>query len=519
MSLVAIPTQPLDKGQITRHRRPKIPSKQKRYYIELESVIFNVSRKYVCLASLGRAGQWILHQDDLYDPDIDTRPQSRSHDTSKEIPVRSLTVFGIPLPDHGLIWAGHPSHQTPSLQDIAFWKSKLVDLNNKIQQVQALNVHPHFSKDELQTLEALEQQPGHFFGIERVRRQKGLISDKIAVFNILFQLAKFGRPGQWILHNEMLYHPLIDTRPQSRRTEYVTVLHDAVFNGQTGYMVTAEPEAPLELFCDGNSSPPDLEDALYWEYLCKDLSDKLSAVERGQVQPHFTTSELQTIVTLESNSQHLFSIYARERGEHPRKFQVARTPEQHEAEKQLWMAKDRVVTEMETLWESGLAGKWVLHHQEIYLTAYDTHCRDNDADEDDANLFNVLANDNTIVQGKDIASNGPLFEDSGFGHMYWDSHFQPRPDFDDISYWEKKRAHLKALARDIVSGRLMTHNFSKSELMRISMLERTLEYKTAAMFMDEDDGEQGHVGGAANQVSSWLSEVHDSSAYETRLSM
>ncbi|CAK7229991.1 hypothetical protein SCUCBS95973_007422 [Sporothrix curviconia] len=435
MTLVILPTVPAT-SQTARHRGPHPSTQQPRCYVDIASTIIDVRRKFVCLAGLGRAGQWVLHQDRLYDPKIDTRPQLRGCMGVTEIPLRSVTVCGIPLPDHtGLIWAGPWAEQIPNFQDIAFWQEKRDELSAKIEEVQAHRVHPRFTEDELQTLEALEQQPGHFFRVERVRRQKQLASDKVAVFNILFQLAKRGRPGQWILHCEDLYHPAIDTRSNSRQRppEKNVVLRDEVFSGQTGQTGqtrTVESREPLELAWRGQGPAPDPDDVLFWQTCRRDLSDKLSAVEKGRVDAKFTAKELQTLSALESDTTHLFHIYAREREAKSKVPQVAETAVERDARAKLWMAKYRVVSAMERLGDSGLAGMWVLHHEEIYLTAYDTHFRDN--------------------------------------------------DFNNVSYWDEKLVYLEQLAEDIARGHLTAHRFSPGELMRITLLERTIEYNRAA---------------------------------------
>lgn len=162
-----------------------------------------------------------MHNEDIYHPWSDTRPGSRN-------PKNEVTISDdIMIKD--MVWAGNGP--VPNLEDNAFWDKKISDLDENIKQVKAGCVHPQFTPDELRTLEALEQQPEHLFFFAVLRRRRRTRTNKNVVFNIMFSLAALGRPGQWILHHEDLYHPCIDTRPNTRDPSNVVTIRGEPFDG------------------------------------------------------------------------------------------------------------------------------------------------------------------------------------------------------------------------------------------------------------------------------------------------
>ncbi|KIH86481.1 hypothetical protein SPBR_08259 [Sporothrix brasiliensis 5110] len=420
---------------------------------------------------IGRAGQWILHNFDIYISSLDTRPHSRHPD--KVVPVRGLTYNGIPINDQGLIWAGEGP--VPGFQDVAFWEGKHKELEEKMDDVDNRRVQPRFTPEELRVLESLEQQEGHSFRAIKIERTLRAEQSHNAVFNCLFEFGGHGRPGQWILHNEDLYHPVIDTRPQTRKPGKSIVIHDSVFDGNVRFWYK-DGEIPVhyELFWDGAGQQPDFADGDYWIDKAKELGfqgGKRGLVEDGLVQPEFTPEELQVLEALERQDGHFFAEMARHRKEHP---PVQQTPESQAAANRLLEAKVIVHALLCRLWESyGLAGKWALHTYDLYTPDYDI--RDRHTDEDDPQRH-------TVLRGTE-------------GLYYYGDSGRPLPDFDSMAYWEGKKAELETKIKDIVAGKVK-HGFGPGELRRILLLEK-----------EQDDALSLGASGPqkTDSINAWLS--------------
>lgn len=456
--------------------KKRCPPSRRLYFNRLGNAISNISKRLNELATLGRPGQWILHHEDLYRPTLDTRPQSRNPD--EEVPVRGLTYYGAAINDEGLIWAG--KGPAPDFQDVKFWEDKLKGLDDKIEQVKARLVHPLFTPEELQTLESLEQQPGHFFHTQVLQKRRRIGKNKVFVFNTLLSLAKLGRPGQWILHREELYHPAIDTRPQTRATENRIVIRDSTLTGAT--LFENEAVVDLELVWGWNGPSLDFDDDLFWESKGADLKDKLGQVKDGLVQPQFSPDELRTLEMLEADEDHAFAKFLKEQKERPP--EATKTPEEVSAFQKLARAKDNVRCAIDDLWHSGLAGKWVLHHEALYNPMYDTRFRERQNDED-GDIFQETF---TMLNG---------------GKLHFDKRLAPAlapaPAFDDPAFWEAKQHELENKKADIVAGRLTVHHFSPGELMVIELLERAiLDQLIVGKSAWGDDGHK------TKQVVAWL---------------
>jgi hypothetical protein len=254
--------------------------------------ISNVSKQLYQLAELGRPGQWILHTEDLYEPGIDTRGQSRK--PNEEIPIRGLTYKGVPLEDSRLVWAGKGPQ--PDFED-AYWEDKVKELEAKVKQIKDGLVHPQFTLEELLALKSMERQEGHFFRTCVMRKKQDLQNKKNSVVSLLEHIAALGRPGQWILHHEDLYHPYIDTRPQSRKSNEGIPIRGFTHNG-----------VPIshELLWAGKGPQPDFEDLAYWEGKVEELGTKMKQVKDGLVHPQFTPEELLALESMERQEDHFF---------------------------------------------------------------------------------------------------------------------------------------------------------------------------------------------------------------------
>lgn len=119
------------------------------------------------LALLGRPGQWILHHEELYDPDIDTRPKTRKRD--EEISIRGFRYKGNPVPNE-LRWAG--KGQPPDFEDLTYWERRVTDLVGKMLQVKDGQVQDKFTPEEVLVLESMERDEGHFFYESKIARKK-----------------------------------------------------------------------------------------------------------------------------------------------------------------------------------------------------------------------------------------------------------------------------------------------------------------------------------------------------------
>ncbi|KAK3366389.1 hypothetical protein B0H63DRAFT_89486 [Podospora didyma] len=446
-------------------RAQQLPAKRPTPGWRINSAIFNISGRLTQLAGLGRPGQWVIHNEDLYKPSIDTRPHSRKPD--EEIAIRGLTYNGFPINDRRIIWAG--KGPPPNFQDVAYWEGKAEELEAKQKQIEdGLLVDHQFTPKELATLESMERQKGHFFRNSRVLNRDELQIRKNLVRNLLTTIAELGRPGQWILHHEELYHPNIDTRPQSRKS-----YKGVPIRGFTTLNMVPTNE---EYFWAGKGPPPDFEDHLYWMRKQKELSAKRDQIKNGQVHPQFTQEELSALESMERDEAHFFCMSERLKREkaHVRPL----TPPSQEAAEKLKLARSLVWCELTNLWELGLPGKWVLHHEDIYLSKYDTRRRDDDE----------------TVPIPPIAANEG-FEKTGFGLRYdgdW-----PLPDFNDLAYWEAKLQKLKTKTQEVEGG-IVEHKFTPEDLMRLALLECDQNFREGASGRER-------MGG----VDAWLSREND----------
>ncbi|CAK7207599.1 hypothetical protein SEUCBS139899_010409, partial [Sporothrix eucalyptigena] len=426
------------------------------------------------------------------------------------------------LPDHGLVVETQDDEQTPtvSFTDIRFWQQVLKELDDKIDQVRARDVQPDFTSDDERRLEELETQPGHFFRTELIRRQKRMVTDKMTIVNVLFQLAQGGRMGQWVLHNQDLYHPDIDTKPQTRARTPI-IIRDDVFTGDMAVMGISEVYAAFQLYWGGPGPRPETDDFIYWETTCKLLSDKLYEVKQGNIQPQFSPEEEMVLTSLESNPMHAFAVFAKDRINNsspakpkvnaPEAFDTRESPEMAEAKKQLWIAKHRVIPAMEELWGAGLPGMWVLHNDDVYLTAYDTHLREHDND--------INETDKPLPDAKSDPEDGNgrrhiLLDDEDLGPLCGDPRNQPRPDFNAASYWDEKRRFFKEKADDIAAGRLKEHNFTDGQMMRIELLKRDLEHHRAST--DTGDEQTSVMERLTKRVNAWRENIPNDASIDIR---
>ncbi|OAA65583.1 hypothetical protein SPI_02370 [Niveomyces insectorum RCEF 264] len=464
----------------TTHRPRKRVSPQELRRRRLRYAVDRVWGRLVHLARLGRAGQWVLHQYDIYKPGLDTQPDAR--DPDKEVPIRGLTTTdGFPVDDCGLIWAG--KGPVPDFQDASFWEGKCKELDAKIKEVKAKRVHHCFTPERLRVLESLEQQEDHYFNTVVVEKRQKAEGCHNLVFHSLFELAGLGRPGQWILHNEDLYHPAIDTRPQTRRAEKSIVIHDSVFHGNEKFWYK-DGEIPVrfELFWEGEGPQPDFGDSDYWLDKAEDFSgmnnSKYALVKKGLIQPNFTPEELRVLESLEAQDGHLFAEVVRRRRENPNP-PVQKTPESRAAAKKLLETKLIVQSLLCHLWDCGLAGKWVLHNSELYVPDYDIG--DRHKDEEDPQRH-------TILKGK---SEGLYY--------YGTSDRAMLPDFDNIEYWEETLADLQTKRREVEAG-TVEHHFTPGELIRIQLLEQE-EDNALALGSSEAQKENG--------INAWINNTKE----------
>ncbi|KIH90594.1 hypothetical protein SPBR_00443 [Sporothrix brasiliensis 5110] len=443
---------------------------QRRHHRQLNQAANEVSHQLAHLANLERPGLWILHHEDLYRPGIDTRPHSR--DPDREIPL------SLPGLKQGTIWDG--KGPAPDFNDVAFWEAKRSELGEKIKEVEAGRVQPRFMPEELKTIESLEQQAGHVFHAVLETKRCAIRNSKFGVFNTLFLLAKLGRPGQWILHNEDLYHPAIDTRPDTRAHQTSIVIRDATYDGSTLFLGDGELLINFELTWPGSLPTPDFADLPFWETKFKELTGKLIEAEEGLVQPRFTPEELHTLELLEADTSHAFAVFAREAKANP---PVKDTPESRARAKSLFLLQSRCVNQLESLWDHGLAGKWVVHGEDLYVPKYDTHFRERDAD------------------GEDGAGTGYVLIDSDLD-LRLDTRFKPAPldDLETVAYWEQKLAALGNTYEDVRAGRLTAHHFSKGERMRIALLDRAIDEELEAL----SRGATNNTGRRTDTVAAWL---------------
>jgi hypothetical protein len=440
----------------------------------IRGAILEVSKRLGRLAELGRSGQWILHNEDLYDDYIDTRLESRKPD--EVFPIRGLNYKGVPIEDHGLVWAG--KGQRPDFEDPVYWESKDKELGAKIQQVEDGHVRPEFTPEELRTLESMERQKGHRFRTNMIDRKNRLQQRKDRVLVALRELALLGRPGQWILHHEELYDPEIDTRPQTRKPDEEIHIRGFIYKGK---------QLDNELLWAGKEQPPDFEDLIYWERKADELVKKVQQVKDGQVQDQFTPEEALVLESMERDEDHLFceaEKRRREEGEERRDEEEDEeiTPSSRAAAERLKTARMWVWAELVNIADEDLPGMWVLRHQDIYLPEHHIYRHDQE---------NTMA----IPPIRIWARLG--LGDATFGLRY-DGDWPP-PDFDDIAYWESKLEELRAEKEEVKAGRVK-HEFTKLEQLQLLDSEReSLEAKNATQKMTD-------------RVNGWLRRENDPQA-------
>ncbi|KAM7214436.1 hypothetical protein V8F06_010193 [Rhypophila decipiens] len=380
------------------------------------SAIFNVYRLLLNLASLGRPGHWILHHEDLYQPTLDTRPQTRK--PSEGIAIRDMNYKGVSLRNHhkDLVWDG--KDQPPNFDDPEYWESKAKELESKIQQIKSRLIHPQFTPEELRTLESLERQEGHWFHTCVTNNKCQLQNKKGRVFIALRELALLGRPGHWILHHEELYDPDIDTRPQTRKPDEEIYIRGLRYR---------ENPIPNKLIWAGKGEPPDFEDLIYWECKVDELLAKVREVKDGKVQAQFTAEEVSLLESMEHQEDHFFWAAEKKRREEEEEEEGKRrsdeeiTPSSRAAAERLRDARMWVFSQLVVISSHGLPGMWVLRHQDIYLPEHSV-CRPHEE----------TTTEETTIAIPSIR----ILERLGFG----DSSFRLRydgdspPDFNDICY-------------------------------------------------------------------------------------
>ncbi|OAA66866.1 hypothetical protein SPI_01442 [Niveomyces insectorum RCEF 264] len=313
-------------GRLARQRKESIRQEQ--------NIILAV---LMHLPKLGRPGHWILHNEDLYHAELDTRPKSRK--PGKPIAISCLSQ-GLKSVGFTLFWDG--TGPPPDFDDLDYWTAKDKELWAKADQAEAGNVHPDFTPQEVQALEALERDESHYFArcekipigvvapvlsptakaaIERMKSARLLVWDQL---HALWQL---GLPGRWILHGEDIYLPELDTR----RRDQGRIPDDDDNDGKRGednnthsasvssteararalapsFRITAIEglvghRGDFGLRYDGAWPPPDFNDVAYWEAKLAHLQEKRKAVEAGQVEHNFTARDLMNIELVERDSQ------------------------------------------------------------------------------------------------------------------------------------------------------------------------------------------------------------------------
>ncbi|OAA57005.1 hypothetical protein SPI_07386 [Niveomyces insectorum RCEF 264] len=450
---------------------------------KLAGAISDVYGRLRELMELGRAGQWILHHEDLYHPELDTRPHSRSLD--EEVPIRSvITSTGIPYMD--LVWAG--KGPVPDFEDASFWEGKCKELKDKVDQVKAGFVQPHFSPDEEQKLESLKEQDGHFlFKVSKEKKRKAADA-KHRILGYLLRLAGLGLPGQWVLHNEEFYNPAIDTRrPETRKGEKSVVIRDSTYyTGVTRCEWVWNTGALIdrELIWAGKGPQPDFADDDYWIDKAEDLLGKIDQVEKGLVEPRFTAEERQVLESMEKEDGHFYAELARERRENPPVEEEEQTPESYAAWRNLINAKCLVWNHLSFLWDSeeyGLAGKWVVYKYDLYNPEHDIRRRHRNQDEDDPRTHVLLGGPTQL-------------------HYYGDKRL---PEFDDIAYWEARITELENIKDEIRKGHVK-HGFTEGQLRTIALIEREI---WDALQKESDDDEERPTG-----VEAWLNSTDTAEA-------
>ncbi|KAB5572228.1 hypothetical protein GE09DRAFT_662275 [Coniochaeta sp. 2T2.1] len=282
---------------------------RKNYLQQRKDRVFTALRE---LALLGRPGQWVLHHEELYDPDIDTRPQLRKPD--EEIRIGGLRYKGNPIPNE-LRWAGEA--QPPDFEDLVYWERKADKLVENVQQVKDGKVQDQFTPEEVLVLESMERDEDHFFFFceaEKQRREKEeqrrdgdeeeitpssqaaaerLRNARTSVLNQLFAIAEFGLPGMWVLRQQDIYWPEHHIpRPDDETTMAIPPIRNGA---RLGF---ADTSYGLRYAGD---FPPDFDDIRYWESKLEELRAKKEEVKAGRVEHRFT--KLEELQLLESERE------------------------------------------------------------------------------------------------------------------------------------------------------------------------------------------------------------------------
>ncbi|KAB5526457.1 hypothetical protein GE09DRAFT_1194586 [Coniochaeta sp. 2T2.1] len=282
---------------------------RKNYLQQRKDRVFIALRE---LALLGRPGQWVLHHEELYDPEIDTRPQTRKPD--EEIRIGGLRYKGNPIPNE-LRWAGEA--QPPDFEDLVYWERKADKLVENVQQVKDGKVQDQFTPEEVLVLESMERDEDHFFFFceaEKQRREKEeqrrdgdeeeitpssqaaaerLRNARTSVLNQLFAIAEFGLPGMWVLRQQDIYWPEHHIpRPDDETTMAIPPIRNGA---RLGF---ADTSYGLRYAGD---FPPDFDDIGSWESKLEELRAKKEEVKAGRVEHRFT--KLEELQLLESERE------------------------------------------------------------------------------------------------------------------------------------------------------------------------------------------------------------------------
>ncbi|CAK7208865.1 hypothetical protein SCUCBS95973_000256 [Sporothrix curviconia] len=378
----------------------------------------------------------------------------------------------------------------PDFTDIEFWEQTWQDLNNKTSLVEAGGVEPQFTPEELETLEHLEDNE------ERKKIYHQIYSDGMKhmperrerVLYVLMNLALHGRPGQWILHQQGIFHPCIDTRAHTRDPASVIPFTGPLFDDD--YEMTLlhhDKPFPSVLMWGGPGPCPDPKNRSlhFWEKTYYHLLYRLEDVKLGCVAPQFTEAEEAALQAMEREEGHIFAIAAAKQRANPVDFAAANklTPEEiiakRELAKKIASGHNCVYVMLLNLWNAGLDGRWVLHHEPLYLLPHDTRMR----------LREYLA------------------EDDGYGHSESHPHRKiittdyealcfdgtvpgmnnepPRfmdalPDFDNPDFWMAEARRLDDLVFAVYDGKVK-HRFTDGEIFHIRLVEQQVRYHDIAV--------------------------------------
>ncbi|CAK7246183.1 MAG: hypothetical protein STHCBS139747_007806 [Sporothrix thermara] len=415
------------------------------------------------LVRLGRRGHWVLHTQDIYCTEYDTRPQTRN--PSREVKIHAAAGPGQPLTDTGLVWAG--DLPAPCFDDPEYWQSKRAELVELIALVKERRIRPAFTAQDLAALEEIEQKnkSSVFHAVWDIRTRR-LAFSKAMVLGALIELAELGRPGQWILHTEAFYHPDIDTRPLARKSRNNQCI---IIPGITSRKLTAG----VELRWDGKgSSRPDMDmdDDEFWSDAVRRLSDKMVQVREGRVHPSFSPAELRELVALEGQKGHYFAKCRREAEQEPGSKQQGSSDKEAVA-RALAVARSHVRGRLVDLWNTGLAGRWVLHGLAICAAGYSTRYPSREAVIDAAHESvgkDAENADNIVCSIRPIK--GKL--SPGTFDLYYRGAAIPPAELDCADYWLALGRTLDKKLEDVYKGRIR-HEFTTRELRMLELADHS----------------------------------------------